>query len=97
MASAKHDVSIAPAEKALGCMMLRSVQIFFYFLVVTSIVVAGQLILGGSAVINALTGLSYIALFCLHPCVMSSECKQEYGPIVICRIKFIMDDLFLHC
>ena len=33
------------------------VQIFFYFLVVTSIVVAGQLILGGSAVINALTGM----------------------------------------
>ena len=31
-------------------------QIFFWFLMVTSIVVSGQLILGGSAVINALTG-----------------------------------------
>ena len=37
-------------------MSVGNAQVFFYFLMVTSIVVAGQLILGGSAVINALTG-----------------------------------------
>ncbi|KAK9803818.1 hypothetical protein WJX73_003159 [Symbiochloris irregularis] len=37
---------------------------FFYFLMVTAIIVSGQLILGGSAVINALTGMNiYAAIF----------------------------------
>lgn len=38
--------------------------VFFYFLMVTAIVVSGQLILGGSAVITALTGMNiYAAIF----------------------------------
>ncbi len=37
--------------------LLHPLQVFFYFLMVTSIIVAGQLILGGSAVIHALTGM----------------------------------------
>lgn len=36
--------------------MLVCVQIFLYFLLVTNVIVSAQLILGGSAVISALTG-----------------------------------------
>ncbi|KAL0044933.1 hypothetical protein WJX82_002287 [Trebouxia sp. C0006] len=41
--------------------------VFFYFLMVTAIIVSGQLILGGSAVITALTGMNIYAAIFLIP------------------------------
>ncbi len=40
---------------------MLSLQIFWYFLTCTNVIVAAQLILGGSAVISTLTGLLLLA------------------------------------
>ncbi len=42
-------------------------QVMFFFCIVTNIVVSTQLILGGSAVITALTGMSVYAACTLIP------------------------------
>jgi Na+/proline symporter len=42
-------------------------QVMFFFCIVTNIVVSTQLILGGSAVITALTGMSVYAACMLIP------------------------------
>ncbi len=46
---------------------------FFVFCIMTNILVTSMLLLGGAAVINALTGMSiYAVSICPHPCAYST-------------------------
>ena len=46
---------------------MLSLQIFWYFLTCTNVIVAAQLILGGSAVISTLTGALLLTPSSLQP------------------------------